>query len=85
MHRTQKMYFLKSNNFYLKYFFLIQYLSKYLIFKKMKIFEVLTLKMALSAIIIIIFIINAPKYSNILIDNKIGGLSLSELYPHFLL
>jgi len=43
-------------------------------------FEVLTLEMTLSAIIIIIFIINAPKYSNILID-KIGGLSLSELYP----
>jgi len=37
--------------------------------------------MALSAIIIIIFIISAPKYSNILIDNKIKGLSLSELYP----
>jgi len=43
-------------------------------------FEVLTLKMTLSAIIIIIFIISAQKYSNILIDNKIGGLSLSELY-----
>jgi len=43
--------------------------------------EVLTLKMALSAIIIIIFIISAPKYSNILIDNEIGGLSFSELYP----
>jgi len=42
-------------------------------------FEVLTLKMVLSAIII--FIISTPKYSNILIDNKIGGLSLSELYP----
>jgi len=37
--------------------------------------------MTLSAIIIIIFIISAPKYSNILIDNKIGGLSLSKLYP----
>jgi len=48
-------------------------------------FEVLTLKMALSTIIIIIFIISAPKYSNILIDNKIGGLSLSELYPIILL
>jgi len=46
-------------------------------------FEVLTLKMTLSAIIIIIFIISAPKYSNILIDNKIGGLSLSELHPRF--
>jgi len=44
-------------------------------------FEILTLKMVLSAIIIIIFIISAPKYSNIPIDNKIGGLSLSELYP----
>jgi len=42
-------------------------------------FEVLTLKMALSMIIVIIFIISAPKYSNILIDNKIGGLSLSSL------
>jgi len=40
-------------------------------------FEGLILKMALSAIIIIIFIISAPKYSNILIDNKIGELSLS--------
>jgi len=51
----------------------------------MKIFEffvVLTLKMALSEIIIIIFIISAPKYNNILIDNKIGGSSLSELYPN---
>jgi len=37
------------------------------------------LKIALSAIIIII--ISASKYSNIRIDNKIGGLSLSELYP----
>jgi len=46
-------------------------------------FEILTLKMELSAIIIIIFIISAPKYSNIRIDNKIGGLSLSELYPKF--
>jgi len=45
-------------------------------------FEVLTLKMTLLVIIIIIFIISAPKYSNILIDNKIGGLSLSELYPN---
>jgi len=43
-------------------------------------FEALTLKMTLSAIIIIKFIISAPKYSNILIDNEIGGLSLSELY-----
>jgi len=42
----------------------------------------LTLKMTLSVIIIIIFVINAPKYSNILIDNKIGGLSLSELHPN---
>jgi len=49
--------------------------------KIFRVFEVLTLKMALSVIIIIIFIINAPKYSNILIDNKIGWLSLSELYP----
>jgi len=46
-------------------------------------FEVLTLKMALSAIIIIIFIISASKYSNIQIDNKIGELSLLELYPKF--
>jgi len=38
-------------------------------------FEVLTLKMTLLVIIIIIFVISAPKYSNILIDNKIGGLS----------
>jgi len=45
-------------------------------------FEVFTLKMTLSAIIIIIFIISAPKYSNIQIDNKIGGLLLSELHPH---
>jgi len=35
--------------------------------------------MTLSAIIM--FVISAPKYNNILIDNKIGGLSLSELYP----
>jgi len=44
-------------------------------------FKVLILKMTLSAIIIIMFVISAPKYNNILIDNKIGGLSLSELYP----
>jgi len=37
--------------------------------------------MTLSAIIIIMFVISAPKYNNILIDNKIRGLSLSELYP----
>jgi len=58
-----------------------------IIFKKWKFlefFEVLTLKMTLLAIIIMIFIISAPKYSNILIDNKIGGLSLSELYPNSL-
>jgi len=79
------MYFLKSNNFYLKHFFLTSIFIK-IIFKKMKIFEFfenLTLKMTLSAIIIIIFIISTPKYSNILIDNKIGGLSLSELHPSF--
>jgi len=35
----------------------------------------------LLAIIMIIFIISAQKYSNILIYNKIGGLSLSELQP----
>jgi len=77
------MYFLESNNFYLKHFFLTSIFIK-IIFKKLKFFEVLTSKMALSTIIIIIFIISAPKYSNILIDNKIGGLSLSELYPKYL-
>jgi len=83
MHRTQKMYFLRSNNFYLKHFFLTSIFIK-IIFKKWKFFEffeVLTLKMTLSAIIIIIFIISAPKYSNILINNKIRELSLSKLHP----
>jgi len=49
--------------------------------KIFELFEVLTLKMTLSAIIIIIFIISASKYSNILIDNKTRELSLSELHP----
>jgi len=39
MHRTQKMYFLKSNNFYLKHFFLTSIFIKIIFEKKMKIFE----------------------------------------------
>ena len=43
--------------------------------------KVLTLKMALSVIFIIIFVISAPKYSNIPIDSEIGDFPFSELYP----
>jgi len=48
----------------------------------MKIFKFFkVLKMTLSMIFIIMFLISALKYSNIPIDNKIGDLSLLELYP----
>src|SRR5436190_24394134 len=41
----------------------------------------MTLKMALSVIFIIIFVISAPKYNNIPIDSEIGDFRFSELYP----
>ena len=41
----------------------------------------MTLKMALSVIFIIIFVISAPKYNNIPIDSEIGDFPFSELYP----
>src|SRR5436190_11589695 len=43
----------------------------------------MTLKMALSVIFIIIFVISAPKYNNIPIDSEIGDFPFSELYPFY--